>query len=118
MRPRALAGRDGRAHGLGAAAGGLRVEVDLVLGAGQAAVEIGRVPRQPVGARQRLQLVLVAPDQDRLGVQRVAVAEIEPTLRAQRDDRADEVLVGPHAPRHPVHDDADAVYGHVSSLAS
>jgi len=94
-----LAGRDRRARGLGALAGGLRVEVDRVLAAGQTPGQIGRRPGQPVGARQRLQLVRVAPDEDRLGVQRVAVAEVEPALGAQRDDRADQVLVGPPCAR-------------------
>ncbi|TMQ03098.1 MAG: hypothetical protein E6J90_38740 [Deltaproteobacteria bacterium] len=93
MRPRALAGRDGRAHGLGAPAGGLRVEVDRVLGAGEAPCEVGRVAREAVRTGQRLQLFLVASDEDRLGIQRVTVAEVEAALGAQREDRADEVLV-------------------------
>ncbi len=101
---------DGLADALGAAVGGLGIEVDLVEGIGEGRVEVGRVALDAVGVGQLAELVLVAADEDRVGHDRLPGGELHAALLPDREDRADEVLVGAHASRDAVHDDADLVF--------
>jgi hypothetical protein len=93
-----------------------RVEVDRVRVVRERLFEISSHPMDAVLLRQRAQLPLVAPDEDRIGHQPRAVRHRDAPLLADRDDRANEVLVEPHASRDAVHDDADRVSVHVRSL--
>ncbi len=105
-----LARVDG-AHDVGdAAVGGLGVEVDGVGGVGEGAFEVGR-PAQAAGAfGEGGELVGVAPDEDGVGEDRVLrPRHRHAALRADRHDRAHQVLVGAHAPGDAVHENADAV---------
>ena len=61
---------------------------------------------------QCLDLRRVAADQDRIGHDPITVGQCHPALIPDRDDGADEVLVGAHASRDAVHDDADPVGFH------
>ena len=93
------------------------VEEYGVVGVGQRRIEVGGDAVDAVGLGQRAELVLVAPDQDRIGHDAVAVAQDHAALGADGDDRAHEVLVGPHAPRHAVHDDAEPSHAHSDTSA-
>ena len=83
------------------------VEVDELIGIFQALIEVGAPARDSVFARERGELDGVAPDQDRLGPEDVTVGLNQSTLLAHRDDRANEMLIGPHAAGDAVHDDPD-----------
>ena len=58
------------------------------------------------------ELVLVAPHQDRIGHDAVAVRQQHAALGANSSDGADQVLVCAHAPGHAVHDDAEPSHCH------
>jgi hypothetical protein len=60
-----------------------------------------------VGRREPRELALVAPDQQGLGPDHLA-PDLDAALRLDREDRADQMLVHPHAPGHAVHGDPDA----------
>jgi hypothetical protein len=62
------------------------------------------------------QLRLVPTDQDRIGHHRVAVAQCDTALGADRHDRADQMLVHAHAAGDAVHDDAEALLRHSTFL--
>ena len=62
-----------------------------------------------MGFGQRAQLVFVAAHKDWLGHDGFVVRNLDAALRADGQDRADKVLIGAHAPRDAVHDDADTV---------
>ena len=79
-------------------------------------VEICRPARDAVRLRQLRELSFIAADQDRVGHHPVAVLERDAALRADRDDRADQVLVHPHAAGDAVHDDAETLLRHSSFL--
>ena len=61
----------------------------------------------PYCLRERRDLLGVAPDQDRIGHHAVAVRQRDAALVADRQDRAHQVLVEPHASGDAVHDDAE-----------
>jgi hypothetical protein len=63
------------------------------------------------------QLCLVPTDQDRIGHHRVAVAQRDTALGADRHDRADQMLVHAHAAGDAVHDDAEALLRHSPSFS-
>ena len=88
------------------------VEEDAVVLVRERGLEVGAEARDAVRLRERLDLLGVAPDQDRIGHHAVAVGERHAALRADRDDRADQVLVHAHAPGDAVHDDAEGAGGH------
>ena len=73
-----LAGGDRLAHALGPAAGGLGVEVDLVLRIAQHGVEVGGDLLHARLLAQLAQLVRVAADQDRVGHDGLARPSITP----------------------------------------
>ena len=85
----------------------LRVEVDAEAGVGERGVEVGGEALEPVLGGEPGELALVAADQHRLGPDHLATVR-DAALRADREDRADEVLVVAHAPGHAVHGDPDA----------
>ncbi len=110
-----LARRDGLLDRLDAGRGDLGVEVDVDGVVGEDRVEVGRPLGQTVLLGECLQRVRAAADQDRLGPQHVAVAEIETALLADREDRAHQVLPVSHATRDAVHGDAHCPACHESS---
>ena len=70
----------------------------------------------PCSRARRFELLGVAAGQHRLGPDHRAVVEAHAAARADRDDRADEVLVHPHAAGDAVHDDADGATRHCLRL--
>ena len=91
---------------------GARVEEDLVRRIGERGRKVGRPALDVVPLRQRFELVAVPADEDRVGNDPVAVFERDPAFVADRQDGADEVLVGAHPPGHAVHDDSEAPGSH------
>jgi hypothetical protein len=79
-------------------------------------VEVGGDVLQAVPSGDLPQGVLAAAEQDRLGPEHGAVAEVESALVAQGEDRPDEVLAVAHAPGHAVHGDTHRPACHVSPL--
>ena len=104
-------GKQGRAHLRRAG-----VEEDGVVRVCERGVEIGAETGDAVGARQRLDLFGIAADEDRVGHHALAIGEHHAALVADRDDRADQVLVHPHAAGHAVHDDAKPLLSHGARL--
>ena len=86
---------------------GRGVEEDGVVLVGQRLVEIGGPALDLEALGQLLDLAGVAADQDRIGHHAVAVRELHAALVADGDDRADQMLVQPHAAGDPVHDHAE-----------
>jgi hypothetical protein len=109
-----LARLDGAAHRVGAPARRLGVEVDRVVGVGQGEVEIGGPTHSTHSRGQLFEFPGVAADEKRIRHHGAARSR-HASVRADRGDRAQEVLVRPHAPRDAVHDDADATGGHSDS---
>jgi hypothetical protein len=107
-----LAGGDRLANAGGAHGGGLGVEIDCIVGVGQTLREVGAPALDSVGLCQGAQAALVAPDQHRVGVERVAIGERDAALAADCNDRADQMLVSAHPPGHAIHDNADRLLGH------
>ena len=111
-----LAGGNRLAHAVRPLSRRLGVEVDRVLRVGQAGVQVGAPPLQAVRLRQCPQLGLAPPHQDRLREGDIPVGQRHPALLADGEDRADEVLIRPHAPRDAVHDDANGLHSHRNLL--
>ena len=88
------------------------VEEDGVVLVRQRRVEVGAPALDAVRLGQRLDLLGVAADQDRVGHHPVAVGEGDAALIADRDDGADQVLVHAHASGDAVHDDSESLGGH------
>jgi hypothetical protein len=98
---------------------GCGIEKDLVVLLGQGLVEIGRPALDAVLLRERRRLVCIAADQDRIGHDAVAVRKSDATLRTDRENGADQVLIGPHPAGDPIHDDSETSRRHdASSLNS
>ena len=89
------------------------VEENLVLWIGECSIEIRGPALDLVPLCQRLQLVGVPADEYRVGNDNVAVGESQAAVRADGEDRADEVLVGAHPASDAVHDDSEAASSHV-----
>ena len=92
---------------------GLSVEIDVVVGAGQASGEIGGPPLELVLLGELAQLALVSADQDRLGPDDLTVADADAALLADGQDRSHQVLVGAHSAGDAGHDDSER---HAGSL--
>ena len=92
------------------------IEEELVLAVGERGGEVRRPALDLVPLRQRLDLLRVAPDQDRIGHHPVAVRQRHAAIGADGEDGADQMLVRPHAPADAVHDDAEPARGHASAL--
>ena len=108
-----LAGLDRAGQEIGAHLRGAGVEEHGVVPIAERGVEVGGVPCDAELPRDRRDLVGIAPDQDRIGHDPVAVRQRDAALLADRQDRADEVLVEAHAPGDAVHDDAERLGCHV-----
>src|SRR5262245_21993515 len=80
-------------------------------------VEVAGPAREPVRLGQLRQLCLIAADQDRVGHHQVAVLERDAALRADGENRADQMLVHAHAAGDAVHDDAEPVLRHFNFLS-
>ena len=107
-----FARRDRLAHADRPLARERRVEIDLVGGVRQLGVEVGRDARHARAGGQRPEFLLAAADQHRVGHDHLGVRELHAALIDDRLDRADQVLVGAHASRDAVHDDAEPVDFH------
>ena len=83
---------------------------------GERGVEVGAPAGDAVGLRERLDLLGVAADQDRVGHHPVAVGERDAALRADGADRADQVLVHPHPAGDAVHDETESSSRHVRAF--
>src|SRR5579885_1646095 len=113
-----LAGPDRRFQARGTQGGRLRIKVDRVVRVGQAGLKICTPALDIVRPCERAQLVLVAANQERVGYEPIAVRQCNPALLADRHNRADEMLVGSHAPGDAVHDNSNRADRHniLSSL--
>jgi hypothetical protein len=67
----------------------------------------------PVRAASAWSFLQAAADEHRVGHDDLGVGELHAALIDDGLDRADEVLVGAHASRDAVHDDANAMGFHV-----
>ena len=92
----------------GSQSGRCRIEIDRVIGVRERGGEVGRPSRHAVGPGQLLELVGVAADEDGIRHNAATVGEGHAALRADRADRADQVLVGAHPAGDAVHDDAES----------
>jgi hypothetical protein len=90
-----------------AAAGDLRIEINRVRRIIERGVDIGGVTDARAHRGEFLQLLFIAPDENRLGHEGFATGDLDPPLFANCEDRANEVLVGPHSPRNTIEDQAD-----------
>jgi hypothetical protein len=100
-----LSRRDGPLDRRNAQGRELGVEVDV--GALECLVEVGRVVVKVMAFADRLELVGVPADKDRLRPDRGAVGQGVPALGADREERPDQVLVVAHPARDAVHRDRD-----------
>src|SRR5690606_15707130 len=91
-------------------------EVHRVARVAQRLVEVGGPLLEARLLGELLQLRRVAADEDRVGEDGVLVRDPYAALLYDRQDGADEVLVRPHPARHAVHDHANAVRRHPSSV--
>ncbi|MHC2274589.1 hypothetical protein ACVME8_001200 [Bradyrhizobium diazoefficiens] len=93
---------------------GRGVEEHGVVLVGERRIEVGGPARDVEALCKRLDLLGAAADQDRIGHDAVAVLQADAALVADRDDRADQMLVEPHAAGDAVHDEAEALGGHAN----
>jgi hypothetical protein len=97
---------------------GRRIEEHGIVLVGQRRIEIGGPSFHGKALGQRLDLRRIAPNENGIRHHAIAVLELHAALIADRDDRADQMLVEPHAAGDPVHDHAEALRRHiVCSLA-
>jgi hypothetical protein len=114
LAPASLAGVDGLAQESRARLRGRGIEEDGVAFLGQRLVEVGGPARHIELLGKTLELVGVAAHKNRIGHHAVAVGKQHTALVADRDDRADQMLVEPHAAGDPVHDHAEALRRHIA----
>jgi len=107
-----LAGIDGLGQQARPRLRGRGIEEHGVVLISERRVEIGGPARDVVAPGERLDLLGAATDQDRIGHDAVAIFQANTALLADRDDRADQMLVEPHAAGDAVHDEAEALGGH------
>src|SRR5262249_44096115 len=113
-----LAGVDGPGQQGGARLRGRGIEEDGVVLVRERLVEIGAPARDGKLFGETRELAGVAAEQDRIRHDAVAAGEQHPALVADRDNRADQVLVQPHPAGDPIHDQAEALDGHAFLPAS
>ena len=89
-----------------------RIEEDGVVLVGKAGLKIAAAARNAMRLGEAGDLVLVASNQDRIGQYAVAIRQQHATFRANGSDGTDQVLVGAHAPRHPMHHYAEPSHCH------
>ena len=107
-----LARVDRLAQQTGAHLGAGGVKEDGVIGVGQRGIEIGGVTFDAVFGGQLGDLLFVAADDDHVGHQTITVFQQHAAPIADRQNRADQVLVHPHPSGNTMHDDADALLCH------
>src|SRR5438105_8822086 len=110
-----LPGRDGALEEPRPQLGGGGVEKDSIIALERRA-EVGAPALEAVLFCKRFKLPSIAADEQRVGHEARAVLERHAALLADGEDGADEVLVHAHAAADPVHDDADALLAHLTSI--
>ena len=105
-----LAGRDRLAHARRPIAGCGAIHEDLVR-PGQRLSQVCGPAQAAVRCRQRRQPPGIAPHEQQVGHQSVAIAQLQPALRGDRQEIR-HVLRRAHAPGGAVDDDADATVAH------
>ena len=91
------------------------IEEELVLAIGERGGEVCRPALDAMPLRQRLDLLRVPPDQDRIRHHPVAVRQRHAAIGADGEDGADQMLVRPHAPADAMHDDSKPAHGHANA---
>ena len=109
-----LAGADRLGQQSGPRLRGRGIEEDRVGLVGQRLVEIGGPARHAELLGQTFDLARIASDQNRIGHHAVAVRQQNAAGVADRDDRADQMLIEPHPPGDAVHDDAETLRAHIA----
>ena len=112
-----LAGVDRLRDEVGAHLRGRGIEEDRVVRVLQRGRKIRGGARDAVLLAKRRDLLGVAADQDRVRHHAIAVRQRDAALLADRQDRAHEVLVQPHASGDAVHDDAEIACRHAGPPA-
>src|SRR4029434_7003147 len=94
---------------------GAGVKEERVVLVCEGSVEVRLPTADAVRVRQSLDLARVATDENRVWHDDVTIGERHAAVIADRNDRADQVLVHAHAPGDAVHDQAESFYGHALS---
>jgi hypothetical protein len=102
-----LPGGDGSPHVPGPEARERGIEVDHVPRIREAGVEVGGDACEAVRVSDLSEFWLAPPHEDRLGDEPIAVRQEHAAFLADGEDRANQVLVQPHAPGDAIHDHAD-----------
>ncbi len=89
------------------------IEKYSVVGSLQSGIEIGRGARDAMRRGECRHFFGVAADKNRVGHDAIAIGERDAALIANGHDRADEMLVQPHAPGDAVHNDAKSASRHL-----
>src|SRR5258707_3227462 len=93
---------------------GRGIEENAVAFLAQRLVEIGGPALHTKLFCKTLELVGVAADQDRVRHHAVAIRKQHAALFTNRDDRADQMLVEPHAASDPIHDHTEPLRRHIA----
>jgi hypothetical protein len=101
-----LAGGDRAQRAFAPPAGRRDIEVDVDRPVRERRGRIRRPGEPAMRGGESRELVRIAPEQHGLGNEAVAVAQWQPAFLADRQDRADQVLVGAEASGDAVHRDA------------
>ena len=110
-----LAGLDRHGEKAGPHLGRAGVEEQRVVGICERRSEVARGPGKPVARGDLGEFFSVASDQDRIGHHPVAVGQGDAALLADRQDRADQMLVVAHPSGDAVHDESKPMSGHGES---
>lgn len=105
LRVDVLSGGNGFLDGFDPRGSHLRVEVDVDGVVGEDGVQVGGPLCEAVPLRDFSEGVFTAADEDGLGPEHLAVAEVQSALFADREDGAHQVLPVSHPPRDAVHGD-------------
>ena len=88
------------------------IEEHRVFLVGQGCVEVGGPAFHSKSLGERFDLRRIAADQNRIGHHAIAIGQLHTALIADRNDRANQMLVEAHAAGDTVHDHAEALCRH------
>src|SRR5215471_14142411 len=115
FRVHVLARRDRLRDELGPQARGRGIEIHRIVLVREGSGEIRRPALDAVRLGERFELRTVAAHQNRIGHYSTAVGQRDPSLRANRANGANQMLIRPHATSDAVHDDPESDRIHADS---